>query len=185
MNHIAPLLTLDSVELDSDITSRKRAFEEIARIVVHCAVVSHQAAFDALNARERLGSTCLGGGVAIPHGRVKGLDGLVIAVLRTKESIAFDTPDNRRARLFFSVLIPEGDPEKYLVVLSEISELLKNLETKQKLLSLPTPREFCEFVGSWTPQGEGAASEEDYPREEDEDAEQSNSNGNATPAAGN
>lgn len=184
MNHIAPLLTLDSVELESDITSRKRAFEEIARIVEHCAGVSHQAAFDALNARERLGSTCLGGGVAIPHGRVKGLDELVIAVLRTKESIAFDTPDNRRARLFFSVLIPEGDPEKYLVVLSEISELLKNRSTKQKLLTLPTPREFCEFVGSWEPPSENDVSEEDYPTEKDEDAAQKSSADKADNYAG-
>ncbi len=164
MNHIAPLLTLDCIELDSDITSRKRAFEEISHIFEHCAGVSHQTAFDALNARERLGSTCLGAGVAIPHGRIKGLDGLVIAILRTRESIAFDTPDNRRARLFFSVLIPESDPEQYLVVLSEISELLKDRAVKQQLLTLATPRELCEFISAWQPpEAESAAAEEKSP----------------------
>ncbi len=169
MNHIASLLTLDCIELDSDITSRKRAFEQISLIVEHCAGISHQVVFDALNARERLGSTCLGGGVAIPHGRVEGLDTLALAVLRTKESVAFDTPDNRRARLFFAVMIPKDDPDKYLDVLSEISELLKDKETKLKLLSLETPLEICQFIGSWTPPvpEPQAASEEDYPKEDE------------------
>ncbi len=151
MNHISPLLTIDSIALDRDITSRKRAFEALSLIVEHCAGVSHQAAFDAFNARERLGSTCMGGGVAIPHGRIKGLDGLVAAVLRTREPVVFDTPDGRRARLFFAVLIPEGDPDRYLEVLSDISELLKDRSAKEKLLSVATPLEFCEFVQSWTP----------------------------------
>ena len=141
MNHIAPLLTLDCIELDSDITSRKRAFEEISHIFEHCA-------------------------------GVKGLDGLVIAILRTRESIAFDTPDNRRARLFFSVLIPESDPEQYLVVLSEISELLKDRAVKQQLLTLATPRELCEFISAWQPpEAESAAAEEKSPSGNAPDAE--------------
>ena len=110
MNHIASLLTLDCIELDSDITSRKRAFEQISLIVEHCAGISHQVVFDALNARERLGSTCLGGGVAIPHGRIEGLDALALAVLRTKESIAFDTPIRysscREAKTNFRYTLP-------------------------------------------------------------------------------
>ena len=76
---------------------------------------------------------------------------------------------SRRARLFFAVMIPKDDPDKYLDVLSEISELLKDREVKQKLLSLETPLEFCQFIGSWTPPvpEPQAASEEDYPKEDD------------------
>ncbi len=156
MNHIAPLLTLDCVQLDADIPTRKRAFEAISLIVEKCAGISHQAAFDALIARERLGSTCLGGGIAIPHGRIEDLDQIVLAILRTKESVTFDTPDNRKARLFFGVMIPKNDPEKYLDVLADIAALLKNRESKEYLLNAETPLEVCQFIGNWQPPQEDA-----------------------------
>lgn len=177
MNHIAPLLTLDSVLLDEDIPSRKRAFETIGLMVEKCAGISHQAAFDALIARERLGSTCLGGGIAIPHGRIDGLNEIVLAILRTKESITWDTPDNRKARLFFGVMIPKNDPDKYLDVLSDIAVLLKNKEAKDFLLTAKTPLEVCQFIGNWqAPQKEPqAAGEEDYPSEEAPETEQDRS----------
>lgn len=174
MNHITPLLTLDCVALDEDIPTRKRAFEAIGLIVEKCAGISHQAAFDALIARERLGSTCLGGGVAIPHGRIEGLKELVLAILRTKESVTFDTPDNRKARLFFGVMIPKDDPDQYLDVLSDIAALLKDQDAKKFLLNAKTPLEVCQFIGQWqAPVGEPqAAGEEDYPKEEPETDEQ-------------
>ncbi len=168
MNHIAPLLTLDCVLLDEDIPTRKRAFETIGLIVEKCAGISHQAAFDALIARERLGSTCLGAGVAIPHGRIEGLDEIVLAILRTKESITWDTPDNRKARLFFGVMIPKNDPDKYLAVLADIAALLKDKEAKDVLLHAASPMDVCQFIGKWQAPVEEpqAAGEEDYPKEE-------------------
>lgn len=173
MNHIAPLLTLDCVALDEDIPTRKRAFEAIGLIVEKCAGISHQAAFDALIARERLGSTCLGGGIAIPHGRIEDLDQIVLSILRTKEPITWDTPDNRKARLFFGVMIPKNDPDKYLDVLADIAALLKNKEAKEFLLNAETPLEVCQYIGNWQapkeePQAAGA---EDYPEEESSSAD--------------
>lgn len=151
MNHIAPLLTLDCVSLDEDLPTRKRAFEAIGLIVEKCAGISHQAVFNALIARERLGSTCLGGGVAVPHGRVDDLDEIVLAVLRTKEPVAFDTPDNRKARLMFALMIPKKDPDKYLDVLADISALLRDRHAKDFLLSAASPLEVCTFIGGWMP----------------------------------
>lgn len=151
MNHIAPLLSLEAICLDRDISSRKRAFEELSLIIEQSAGLSHQEVFNALIARERLGCTCLGGGVAIPHGRVAGLDEMVLAILRTNAPVMFDTPDNRRARLFFCVMIPEGDEDKYLDVLSEISALLKDLTSKEKLLNVASPLALCEFIATWQP----------------------------------
>lgn len=177
MNHIAPLLTLDCVALDEDLPTRKRAFEAIGLIVEKCAGVSHQAVFDSLIARERLGSTCLGGGIAIPHGRIEGLDQIVLAVLRTKESITWDTPDNRKARLFFGVVIPKNDPDKYLDVLADIAALLKNKQAKEFLLNARTPLELCQYIGNWqAPEDEPqAADAQDYPKEETSDNDAKNS----------
>lgn len=151
MNHIAPLLTLDAVSLDEDIPTRKRAFEAIAMLAEKRAGIGHQAVFDALIARERLGCTCLGGGVAIPHGRVENLHQIVLVILRTKVSVAFDTPDNRRARIFFGVLIPKEDTEKYLDILADIASLLKNKDSKEFLFNAQTPLEVCQYVGAWEP----------------------------------
>lgn len=111
MNPVASLLTIDGIALNVDAPSRKRAFEELAHLFEKNAGIPHREAFDALNARERLGCTALGGGVAIPHGRVQDLDKIVVAILRTKTPVVFDTPDNRRARLFFGILIPANDEE--------------------------------------------------------------------------
>lgn len=149
MNHIASLLTLESVIIDRDIPTRKRAFEEVALILEKSAGISHQAIFDAFIAREKLGSTCLGGGVAIPHGRIEDLDEIALAILRTNDPVTFDTPDNRRARLFFAVAIPQNDPDRYLDVLSDIATLLKDRDAKDALLNAATPLEICQFIGSW------------------------------------
>ncbi len=149
MNNIAPLLTVDNVILDSDANSRKRAFEEASLLIEKSAGVSHQTIFDALIAREKLGSTCLGAGVAIPHGRVEGIEELTLAVVRCKQPIDFDTPDNRRARLLMVVAIPEADNEKYLDLLRDIVLMLKDRTYKDKLLNAQTPIELCQIIGAW------------------------------------
>lgn len=152
MNPLASLLTIDGISLDVDAPSRKRAFEELSLLFEKIAGIPHREAFDALNARERLGCTALGGGVAIPHGRVQDLDRILVAVLRTKTPVVFDTPDNRRARLFFSILIPDNDEEHYLPVLATVAGLLKERSIKDALLNESDPVNICQIVSTYVPQ---------------------------------
>lgn len=168
MNHIADLLTLECIELDADIPTRKRAFEELSLILEKRAGVGHQEVFSALLARERLGCTCLGAGVAIPHGRIAGLTNISLAVLRTRQAVTFDTPDNRKARLFFCIIIPEEGGDNYLDVLADVAALLKDREAKSALLEAPNAMAVCQFIASWkAPEAEPeAAGEEDYPKDE-------------------
>lgn len=154
MNPLASLLTIDGIALDVDAPSRKRAFEELSLLFEKIAGIPHREAFDALNARERLGCTALGGGVAIPHGRVQDLDRILVAVLRTKSPVVFDTPDNRRARLFFSILIPANDEEHYLPVLAAVAALLKDRDAKDALLSNPEPVDICKTVSAFAAKAE-------------------------------
>ena len=172
MNPVASLLTIDGIELDADIPSRKRAFEELSLLFEKIAGVPHREAFDALNTRERLGCTALGGGIAIPHGRIEGLDKILVALLRTKAPVVFDTPDSRRARLFFSILIPAADEQNYLPVLATVAGLLKDLGIKQALMNAADPIDVCRIVSAYKPQPEAA----DPQQEEDE-------NKDAAPAA--
>lgn len=161
MNPVASLLTIDGIALNVDAPSRKRAFEELAHLFEKNAGIPHREAFDALNARERLGCTALGGGVAIPHGRIQGLDKIVVAILRTKTPVVFDTPDNRRARLFFGILIPANDEEHYLPVLSTVAALLKDRDVKDKLLNETEPVAICQTISDFVPQEWLADSEEE------------------------
>ena len=82
--------------------------------------------FDALFARERLGSTALGEAVAIPHGRIKGLREEMAAMLRLDGAIPFDAPDGQPVRLLVFLLVPEHATEEHLEILSEAAELLSD-----------------------------------------------------------
>lgn len=177
MNLFTPLLTLESIALDMDAPSRKRAFEELSMIFERCTGIGHQEIFNALLAREKLGCTCLGGGVALPHGRVAGLKELTLAFLRTKTPVSFDQPDNRRARLFISVLIPDDESQEYLDILKQTVSLLKDRQAKEALLQAETPREVCEIIENW----EAPVEMEEFSLEDFED-EETNVGANETSA---
>lgn len=171
MNPVASLLAIDGISLDVDAPSRKRAFEELSLLFEKTAGIPHREAFDALNARERLGCTALGGGVAIPHGRIQDLDRILVAILRTKTPVVFDTPDNRRARVFFSILIPDNDEEHYLPVLATVAGLLKDRRVKDALLNESEPVKICQIVSSYIP--EDNSSDHETNKSDDEDSSQS------------
>src|SRR6266404_1360771 len=93
MNLIAKLLPPSNILLDLDVTSKKRMFEQAGLLFENNQGVARSLVFDSLFARERLGSTGLGQGVAIPHGRIKGLKEAVGAFVRLAQPIPFDAPD--------------------------------------------------------------------------------------------
>lgn len=83
--------------------------------------------------REELGSTGIGEGVAIPHGKIKGLDRLLMAFGRKKEGVDFDAMDNRPAHLFFLLLAPESESTLHLKALARISKLLRKDDVRRQL----------------------------------------------------
>src|SRR5581483_2642994 len=93
MNLIAKLLPPSNIVLDLDVTSKKRMFEQAGLLFENNQGVARALVFDSLFARERLGSTGLGHGVAIPHGRIKGLKEAVGAFVRLAQPVPFDAPD--------------------------------------------------------------------------------------------
>jgi PTS system nitrogen regulatory IIA component len=89
--------------------------------------------------REELGSTGIGDGIAIPHGKLKGLDRLLMAFGRKKDGIDFDSIDNRPAHLFFLLLAPESEATLHLKALARISKLLRKDDVRRLLLDAPDP----------------------------------------------
>ena len=107
MNLIAKLLPAQNVVLDLDVSSKKRVFEHAGLLFENNQNVARSQVFDSLFAREKLGSTGLGQGIAIPHGRIKGLKEAVGAMIRMREPIPFDAPDGQPVNLIFVLLVPE------------------------------------------------------------------------------
>jgi len=108
--------------------------------------------FDALFARERLGSTGLGEGVAIPHGRIKGLREATAGVIRCLEPIPFDAPDGLPVRLLVFLLVPEQSTEQHLTLLSELAELMSDATIRESLMTLDDPIQVHHLLSAWEPQ---------------------------------
>lgn len=150
MNHFAPYITLETVRIGLEVSSRKRLFEEAASLFEVAYGVAHDEVFDALNARERIGSTCVGSGCGLPHGRLAGITEPALVFLRTSEPLALDAPDGRPVSLFFCLLVPEeGDQSAYLALLKELAEMLLDREARKGLLAAPDEISVCRLLHEW------------------------------------
>ncbi len=133
MNRLAAILPVSNIVLDAEITSKKRAFEELGLLFENQHGLARVAVTDSLFARERLGSTGLGHGVAIPHGRIKGLKQPQAALLRLRSPIGFDAPDGEPVSLIISLLIPQNNAQQHLEILSDIAHILGDAQLREKI----------------------------------------------------
>ena len=139
MNLISRLLPASNVLLDLPASSKKRAFEQAGLLFENNQGVARAKVFDSLFARERLGSTGLGQGVAIPHGRIKGLKEAVAAFVRVAEPVPFDAPDGQPVSVMIFLLVPEQASQAHLDLLSELAQMLSDKAFRQSLLEAPSP----------------------------------------------
>ena len=134
MSLIAKLLPAQNVVLDLDVSSKKRVFEHAGLMFENNQNVARSQVFDSLFAREKLGSTGLGQGIAIPHGRIKGLKEAVGALIRMREPIPFDSPDGQPVNLIFVLLVPERATDLHLQILSELAQMFSDNALREQLL---------------------------------------------------
>lgn len=149
MNRLASILPAAQVLVQVDVTSKKRAFEEAGLLFENIQGLSRSLVTDSLFSRERLGSTGLGHGVAIPHGRIKGLKSPMAAVLQLAQPIGFDAPDEQAVRLLIFLLVPEAATQKHLEILSEIAEMLSDADLREKLVSSTDSTALHALVVQW------------------------------------
>ncbi|MBK1684344.1 MULTISPECIES: PTS sugar transporter subunit IIA [Rhodoferax] len=149
MNRLASILTTEHVLVQVDISSKKRAFEEAGLLFENLHGLSRALVTDSLFSRERLGSTGLGHGVAIPHGRIKGLKSPMAAVFQLARPIAFEAPDELPVGLMIFLLVPEAATQKHLEILSEIAEMLSDTELREKLMTSPTVTDLHGLITGW------------------------------------
>ena len=151
MNRLAAILPVEQVLVGLDATSKKRAFEEAGLLFESLHGLSRALVTDSLFARERLGSTGLGHGVAIPHGRIKGLKSPMAAVFQLAQAIGFDAPDEQAVKLLIFLLVPEAATQKHLEILSEIAEILSNASTRDNMIGSATASSLHDLIDKWLP----------------------------------
>ena len=135
MSLIASILTRANVVAELDATSKKRIFEEAAILFEAQQGLARSLVFEKLFARERLGSTGLGHGVAIPHCRIEGLNEVTGAFIRLTTPIPFDAVDDEPVKLIFVLLVPCDANDTYLHILAELAQMFSGPVFCERLLA--------------------------------------------------
>src|ERR1700704_1690203 len=149
MTNLSKILSLENVLLDLEVSSKKRAFEQAGLIFENNCGIARSTVSDSLFARERLGSTGLGHGVAIPHGRIKGLKSPMAALFQLAGAIGFDAPDEQPVKLLIFLLVPEAATQKHLEILSEIAELLSDAPLREKIKASSDAAQLHALIAGW------------------------------------
>jgi len=144
---LSEILSPDCIRLDADATSKKRVLELASQLLARFdESLSPRGVFDCLIAREKLGSTGLGHGVAIPHGRLPGLDRTIGVFLRTQKGVDFDAPDKEPVDLVFALLVPEESTEEHLQVLASIASYFGSGRSRDALRVDISPQQARELL---------------------------------------
>jgi len=151
--NITSLLSPDRVVCCDDIGSKKRLLEELADLLGSSSQqLPHQDIFDSLLNREKLGSTGLGKGVALPHGRLAALQEPVCAFIKVDPAVDFDAVDDAPVDLVFSLLVPEDSTEEHLQVLSTIAEIFSNQAICDSLRNCQSDKCLLDLLYQWESQ---------------------------------
>ncbi|WP_419797595.1 MAG: PTS IIA-like nitrogen regulatory protein PtsN [Terasakiella sp.] len=148
---ISDILTPERVVASLRATSKKQALQELARHASSVTGLNERAIFDVLLERERLGTTGVGNGIAIPHGKLNELDSLYGLFARIEKPVDFDSIDDDPVDLIFVLLAPEGAGADHLKALARVSRLLRDDSACEKLRGSDTPEALYAIL---TEQGE-------------------------------
>ena len=155
MSLVAKLLSPEHIALDLQISSKKRLFEQAGLLFENHDKIARSTVFDSLFAREKLGSTGLGQGVAIPHGRIKGLKEALGAFVRLAQPVPFDAPDGNPVNLVFVLLVPEKATEKHLQILSELAQLFSDRVLRDAMTAASDAGALHQLIAAWQPDAAG------------------------------
>ena len=157
MIKIADLITPDRVACDVDVTSKKRGLEALSDLVAASdPALSAQTIFDKLINREKLGSTGLGHGVALPHARMDGNEAAAAAFIRTSDAIDFDAFDGEPVDLLFALVVPEHFTDEHLQILARLAEMFSDASFCSRLREAADDQSLFQLLTEWE-SGSGSA----------------------------
>ena len=145
---ISALLSPDRIIIDADISSKKRLLEFIANTVATQFNLPQSVLFNNLLDRERLGSTGLGKGFAIPHARLVNLDTTIACFIRLDQPVNFEAPDNQPVDLVFAIIIPENATDEHLKILSSLAKIFSQSEICEAIRNAGSGEEVARIIDS-------------------------------------
>lgn len=145
------LLAPERCRCQVPVTSKKRALELLSELISSksTALTAHEV-FNCLVAREKLGSTGLGHGVAIPHGRLPDVDAPVGAVVTLETGVDFDAPDREPVDLIVGLIVPEASTDEHLHILSKLAETFSDQSRVTSIRQATSPESICQLLGEST-----------------------------------
>ena len=149
MNPLGELLSPDDVHLDLDVSTKAQLLEQIAALLAARHGLSKSAILESLTAREQLGSTAMGHGVAIPHARMSQCAGAAGVFVRTKLPIPFDAPDGKPVSVFLGLIVPNQANERHLRLLATAAGMLDDRSFRNTLKTVGSPKTVSELLESW------------------------------------
>lgn len=151
MNLISRILPTANILVACTAGDKNGVFQQAGALFEASHSLSRKVVYEALSQREKLGSTGLGQGIAIPHGRIKGLKEAVGAFVHMAQPIDFDAPDNKPVELIFIMLVPEQANETHLQLLSELAQMFSDRAFREGLTEAADVAAVAALFANWDP----------------------------------
>ena len=143
---ILDVLNTDAINVNLKAKDKKGVLDELVAPVAENSGADHEKLVKVLMERERLGSTGIGGGIGIPHGKLKNLENLILGFGLSRQGVDFESMDGRPTHIFFLLLTPESSAGMHLKLLARISRLLKNDGLKERLMQAGTAQDVIDII---------------------------------------
>jgi PTS system nitrogen regulatory IIA component len=143
---LSEILSLDCTKSAVQCTSKKRALEMISEIVAERTGQNSTELFECMLSREKMGSTGIGNGIAIPHARMQSSDKAVAVLIQCESPVEFDSIDNRPVDLLFALLVPDAQCKEHLKTLSSMAERLNNKQVLKQLRKAQSDEELYDIM---------------------------------------
>lgn len=149
MSTIAKLLSTKDIRLDMEVSSRGSLLDKIARHMEREHGMPKEWVFQSLSRREKIGSTALGEGVAVPHARIKDLQRVHLAYIRLRQPIPFEAPDGKPVSDILVILVPKEATEEHLRILSEVTQMFSDPQFRLQLRNCGEAGETKRLFDEW------------------------------------
>ena len=133
---LTEFISLNSIHINVEEDSKKNLFKKISKIFVGNESIDTSLISEKLNERERLGSTSVGDGVAIPHAKIQSINQTKVIFLKLNKPIDFSSSDEKDVDIVFAIIAPENSESEHLLILSAISKFLKKKRSVRKIKKL-------------------------------------------------
>ncbi len=150
-------LTIERVSLQERVRSKKRALEEVSKLFTHTLQdKTQEEIFDSLLERERLGSTGVGHGIALPHARISGVEEAHGALIVLQEGAEYDALDQKPVDIIFGLLVPEEATDEHLQILAKLASLLDDTDFCDRLRNAKDEDQLLQVFHKTQPMSESA-----------------------------